>query len=97
MSGHEGLDGTDPAAERPRVGDRLYGPGDLDPDGASATDQGDEGRRHPRVVLLTRKELEEKRLRIHEQLTLWDELPSRAELEEELGDINWLLGDDGGG
>lgn len=58
----------------------------------SAADQADEGRRDPGVVLLTRAELEAKRLRVMAQLGALHDLPTEAELLDELDDIEFLLG-----
>ena len=69
MSGREGLDGAAPDASRDGSADSLYGQGDFDHLRPGAGDPGDERRRDPRVELLTREELESRKLRI---LRLWD-------------------------
>lgn len=68
-SGREGLDGAAPDAPRDGSADSLYGPGDFDHLRPGAGDPGDSGRRDPRVDLMTREELEARKLRI---LQLWD-------------------------
>lgn len=94
MSGPEGLDGAAPDAVRPGPGDRVYGPGDFDRDGQGAGDQGDTGRRDPRVVILTRDELHAKRLRLEARISEIVRIQAdMKDLMDELDDVLWLLGD----
>lgn len=61
-----------------------------------AADQGDEGRRHPRVELLTRAELESRRARLIEHIKQVEDLPAIEVMRDELDNLNWLLGDTDG-